>query len=684
MDKLGAAFFNMLERDTVDPMARMDMQMADLIHAQAADLGMEEEGEKEEQPEKKAEAKEEEKEETAAVSPTPPPPSGPPAVEASLVMPGGSSRQSARSATAVVSSSTPQPIAPSAPSPSLSRRTSTHVVIKSRETSGFGMPLSEMVPLEKVLNPPQPSPMSPVQERALSTHSASSATAVGSSPSVPFDPYAPLSNFTTLAELRDELVRAREEVIALRAKLALPGKRPSSVLSSVSTTPDEVTPAASPQQRSVLSFSSWRASASSAARRRDDLEVEWEQELPLTEFSEWTEPFGKHHIVGTLTSDYKAETGHPEAGTSLPAMVDLRLIWDECDRDWLGDFLKATESRVHCQVGLVEAGIKPYFVVLYSEMRRPSEPAMSLVFSPDGRSRFTSANQEALEAWLRTRFGSIPFRPVTSGYWQKSLTKLLHQVELEDRKNKYKIGIIRWLAGQTENEAMANGSSADFEEFCAFLGTKVSLQNFPNYTGGLSLLTGPFSYYTKVDKDHEIMFHVAPFLPRGVKSDVQCLERKRFTGNDVVCVIFLDGEPGEEVTFSPAAVTSQFNHAWLLVRKVSVPGAPTRYRIAVTAKDTFPCPMPFIPSPPVAEKNDLLRRFILCKLINLERAALNHAPVFKSKSRRTRQIYIESAVQRCSAGWEPPINIKDLPPSKIKAGELVEGAKKLKRNAKVK
>ena len=189
------------------------------------------------------------------------------------------------------------------------------------------------------------------------------------------------------------------------------------------------------------------------------------------------------------------------------------------------------------------------------------------------------------------------------------------------------------------------------------------------------MTTGPYSYYTLLDKKHEIMFHLAPILPRGVKSDTQCLERKRFTGNDVVNVIFLEGEGH----FSPESISSQFNHAWLVVQKVSLPQQPLRYRVAVVAKDTFPCPRPFLPHPAVFDRSDNLRRFLLYKIINLERAALSSAPVFVSKSRRTRKVFIESAVERCSAGWAPAISIKDLPPSKIKPLELQEGAKKLKK-----
>ena len=84
----------------------------------------------------------------------------------------------------------------------------------------------------------------------------------------------------------------------------------------------------------------------------------------------------------------------------------------------------------------------------------------------------------------------------------------------------------------------------------------------------------------------------------------------------------------------------------------------------------------------MAEKDESLRLFILYKIMNLQRAAVAQAPVFKSKNRRTRQIYVESAVERCSGGWQPAVDIHALPPSKIKAKELEEGARRLRKTKK--
>ncbi len=166
------------------------------------------------------------------------------------------------------------------------------------------------------------------------------------------------------------------------------------------------------------------------------------------------------------------------------------------------------------------------------------------------------------------------------------------------------------------------------------------------------------------------MFHVPPMLPRGPLSDLQCLERKRFTGNDVVNIVFIEGQG----SFSPEAVSSQFNHAWVVVRKV----LPDRYKVNVVCKEGFPRPRPFLPTPCVFEATSHFREFLLWLLVNLERSALLYAPVFVTKARRTRATLLAAACEACEAGWiEPQSKLKSG--SAMVATDLKEGKKKLRR-----
>lgn len=65
--------------------------------------------------------------------------------------------------------------------------------------------------------------------------------------------------------------------------------------------------------------------------------------------------------------------------------------------------------------------------------------------------------------------------------------------------------------------------------------------------------TGKESYYTEYS-GFEVMFHVAPFLPFN-PLDPQQLERKRHIGNDVVVIIFKEGNQ----KFDPKIIPTQFN-----------------------------------------------------------------------------------------------------------------------------
>ena len=94
--------------------------------------------------------------------------------------------------------------------------------------------------------------------------------------------------------------------------------------------------------------------------------------LTFASFSQIIEPFGKKHMV-TCGSMYKSETGHVNAGTSLPAVQSLGVVYDENDRPWLEEFIK---RGADCFVGLVESGIKKVGAALF---RFP--PSSQVVFS---------------------------------------------------------------------------------------------------------------------------------------------------------------------------------------------------------------------------------------------------------------------------------------------------------------
>jgi hypothetical protein len=133
----------------------------------------------------------------------------------------------------------------------------------------------------------------------------------------------------------------------------------------------------------------------------------------------------------------------------------------------------------------------------------------------------------------------------------------------------YKFGVLYAAPGQTtEAEILSNrhGSPA-FDEFLAFLGNKIQLKGWKKYAGGLdtkSGSTGESAVYTKY-AGLEFLFHVANMLPYK-EGDEQQLERKRHIGNDVVVIVFQEGD----AKLKPDFIRSVFNHIIIIVRPVKL------------------------------------------------------------------------------------------------------------------
>lgn len=97
-------------------------------------------------------------------------------------------------------------------------------------------------------------------------------------------------------------------------------------------------------------------------------------------------------------------------------------------------------------------------------------------------------------------------------------------------------------------------TSKEFEEFLDFLGDRVVLDDFSGFRGGLDIkagTTGTHSIFTKFN-NNEIMFHVSTMLPFNPK-DPQQLERKRHIGNDIVVILFQEGD----TIYKPTTISSR-------------------------------------------------------------------------------------------------------------------------------
>ncbi|XP_024917488.1 rap1 GTPase-activating protein 2 isoform X1 [Cynoglossus semilaevis] len=212
-----------------------------------------------------------------------------------------------------------------------------------------------------------------------------------------------------------------------------------------------------------------------------------------------------------------------------------------------------------------------------------------------------------------------------------------HRVSLN-----FKFGILYQREGQlSEEEILSNNhESDDFKEFLSILGETVLLQGFTRFRGGLDVShgqTGSEAVFTSF-QGREIMFHVATKLPF-TEGDPQQLQRKRHIGNDIVALIYQEGQ----TPFFSDIIKSQFLHCFLVVRRIQSEedAGGAAYQVSVTARDDVPPFGPVIPDPPVFTDPSLLRQFLLTKLINAEISCYK-AECFSRLELRTRSLLLET------------------------------------------
>ncbi|ORX54136.1 hypothetical protein DM01DRAFT_1287272 [Hesseltinella vesiculosa] len=177
----------------------------------------------------------------------------------------------------------------------------------------------------------------------------------------------------------------------------------------------------------------------------------------------------------------------------------------------------------------------------------------------------------------------------------------------------YKFGVLSVRDDQQcEEQWFGNtGLTKEMTRFLEILGTKVELRDYKQYAAGLDTKSGEsgtHSYATHW-KEHQIMFHVGPLMPFQPQ-DKQQVHRKRYIGNDIVCIVFMDTD--RQALFNPNAIRSQFLHVFIVVHPEKVDGEPA-WRVQIIHHQNVPDFGPSIPSPPVFVDPDQLREFLLLK-----------------------------------------------------------------------
>lgn len=302
----------------------------------------------------------------------------------------------------------------------------------------------------------------------------------------------------------------------------------------------------------------------------------------------------------------------------------------------------------------------------------------ALVWSKKGQERVTIGLRALSESGsvIKAIKEEAPYlQPIRFNRIKDSLVvkeKLL-TYEKQNVQVNYKFGVLFSREHQTTEDQMYNNEhgSPAFEEFLDFLGDRIKLEGFQGYRGGLDVkanTTGTHSVHTQ-HKGSEIMFHVSTLL-QYYPSDAQQVERKRHLGNDVVMIIFREGE---NEPFSPKWVRSQFNHVFIVVTPVAHPkGKPgTWYKLAISCKEGVVPFQPRLPFPPYLRKGKKAREWFLSKLVNAERAAF-HAPDFVLKFRNARKIQLRNIIEECQSEKEGLL-ARSMTGSKIK--NIAKGAK---------
>ncbi|XP_018517885.1 GTPase-activating Rap/Ran-GAP domain-like protein 3 isoform X3 [Lates calcarifer] len=325
--------------------------------------------------------------------------------------------------------------------------------------------------------------------------------------------------------------------------------------------------------------------------------------------------------------------------------TDVHLENPEYHTRW---FFKYFLGKVHQNYVGTDAEKNPFYLsVVLSDQNNQRVPQyrailwrktgtlkISLPYSPTK----TLSVKSILSAMNMDRFEKGP-REILNPEIQKDLLVL----EEQEGSVNFKFGVLYAKDGQlTDDEMFSNETgSENFDKFLNLLGDAITLQGWAGYRGGLDTkndTTGIKSIYT-VYQGHELMFHVSTMLPYS-KENKQQVERKRHIGNDIVTIVFQEGDDASS-SFKPSMIRSHFTHIFALVRYNSQNDS---YRLKIFSEESVPLFGPPLPSPPVFTDHQEFRDFLLVKLINGEKATLE-TPTFAQKRQRTLDMLIRSLYQ---------------------------------------
>uniref|UniRef100_A0AAY4AHR3 GTPase-activating Rap/Ran-GAP domain-like protein 3 n=1 Tax=Denticeps clupeoides TaxID=299321 RepID=A0AAY4AHR3_9TELE len=333
---------------------------------------------------------------------------------------------------------------------------------------------------------------------------------------------------------------------------------------------------------------------------------------------------------------FRVENGSSDETTTYTPgtwrRTDVHLENPEYHTRW---FFKYFLGKVHQNYVGVDAEKNPFYLsVVLSDQNNQRIPQYRAILWRKMNSDIMDFSLSFCSAMNLDRFEKGP---------REILSPEIQKVSIHTGSVNFKFGVLYAKDGQlTDDEMFSNETGSDnFIKFLNLLGDTICLQGWAGYRGGLDTkndTTGINSIYT-VYQGHELMFHVSTMLPYS-KENKQQVERKRHIGNDIVTIVFQEGDDASP-SFKPSMIRSHFTHIFALVRYNSQNDS---YRLKIFSEESVPLFGPPLPSPPVFTDHQEFRDFLLVKLINGEKATLE-TPTFSQKRQRTLDMLIRSLYQ---------------------------------------
>jgi len=363
---------------------------------------------------------------------------------------------------------------------------------------------------------------------------------------------------------------------------------------------------------------------------------------------------GKSEVTTTSQQTISYKT----AGKDLlenPKILDGVFDLADADNDYVYYKDQIVNKGAHVNFLCAESLVGPVIVSYFDDV--PNKTYVALSRTSSGSKRILVPYAVVPRSWWRVLLGIGPsygdiLKAIESTLPLNRLKRIadprlpqaLLSMEEQQQIRGFKFGVLYSKEGQTKEDEMFHNveTSSNFEEFLDFLGDRVKLEGWKGFRGGLDVrsgTTGEHSIYRKFN-NNEIMFHVSTMLPYNPK-DKQQLERKRHIGNDIVVIIYQEGD----TIYKPTTISSRQVHVVFVVKTVKIPDDPTTYyRLSVVSKDGVPAFGPQLGDNLMFPKGETFLKYFYAKLLNAERACYS-APILANKLTRTRTSMLRDIAQ---------------------------------------